>query len=79
MKRRAKEFLFSKHYREDKDIDVDLAIDCVHMGKRVLEEEPNKFKAQKKYRKGDLFVVFREYGDYYFVITAFWNVRGAKK
>ncbi|MBI5035948.1 hypothetical protein HZC09_01265 [Candidatus Micrarchaeota archaeon] len=78
MKKYAKEFLFSKHYEEDKDIDVDLAIDCVHTGKKSLDEEPNKFKSKKKYRKGELIIVYREYEDYFFVITAFWNVRGWK-
>jgi len=79
LKKYAKEFLFSKHYREEKDIDVELAIDCIHTGKRALDEEPNKFKARKKYRRGELVVVYREYDEYYFVITAFWNVRGDGK
>lgn len=79
MKRYKKEFIFSKHYREDKDIDVSLAIDCVHTGKKVLDEAPNKFKSAKKYKKGELIVVYREYEDYFFVVTAFWNVRGERK
>ncbi|MFH0973881.1 MAG: hypothetical protein V1817_03795 [Candidatus Micrarchaeota archaeon] len=70
-----KEFVFSKHYREDKDIDVSLAVDCVHSGKKELEEKPNKFKARKNYRKGELIVVYKDCGEYFFVITAFWNVR----
>ena len=28
--------------------------------------------------RGELIVVFREYEEYYFVITAFWNKRGEK-
>ncbi|HII54092.1 hypothetical protein COT30_04595 [Candidatus Micrarchaeota archaeon CG08_land_8_20_14_0_20_49_17] len=75
----AKEFLFSKHYQEDKDIDTELTINCIYTGKRMLDEEPNKFKSRKKYRCGELIVVYREYGDYYFVITAFWNIRGDKR
>ena len=78
VKKYKKEFVFSKHYGEDKDIEVEIAVDCVHTGKRVLDGEPNKFKARKKYRKGELIVVYREYEDYFFVITAFWNVRGEK-
>jgi len=73
-----KEFLFSKHYREDKEIDVELAVDCIHTGKKELNKEPNKFKSIKKYRRGELIVIYREYEDYYFVITAFWNVRSKK-
>ncbi len=79
MRRYAKEFLFSKHYREEKDIEVELAIDCINTGKKVLGEEPNKFKARKKYRRGELIAVYREYEDYYFVITAFWNMRGEER
>ncbi len=79
MKRYAEDFIFSKHYREDKDIDVELTVDCIHTGKRSLEEEPNKFKSVKKFRRGELIAVFREYEDYFFVITAFWNTRGAKR
>jgi|GEM_PF-1330616 len=78
VKKYAKEFLFSKHYREDKDIDIELAVDCVHTGKKVLDEEPNKFKSTKKYRRGELRVVYREYAEYYFIITAYWNNRGIK-
>ena len=113
----AKEFLFSKHYKEGKDIDTELAIQCIHTGKKTLDEEPNKFKSRKKYRCGELIVIYehfegarsqvlsdgahpegtlppkagssategfsprsvhREYEDYFFVITAFWNVRGDK-
>ncbi|MFH1247118.1 MAG: DUF4258 domain-containing protein [Candidatus Micrarchaeota archaeon] len=73
-----KEFVFSKHYKEDKKIDKELAKDCIQTGKKQLDEEPNKFKSVKKYRKGELIVIYREYVDYFFVITAFWNVRGVK-
>ncbi|PIO06518.1 hypothetical protein COT29_00605 [Candidatus Micrarchaeota archaeon CG08_land_8_20_14_0_20_59_11] len=72
----AKPFIFSKHYREDKDIDVDMARDCVNTGRKRLDGEPDKFKAIKKYRKGELVVVFRDDGECIFVITAFWNKRG---
>ncbi len=73
-----KEFVFSKHYKEDKKIDKGLAKDCIQTGKKFLDGESNKFKSMKKYRKGDLIVIYREYVDYFFVITAFWNVRGVK-
>ena len=73
-----REFIFSKHYKEDKDIDVELATDCIHTGKKALEQEPNKFKSTKKYRAGELVTIYREYDGYYFVITAYWNVRGKK-
>ena len=78
MRSYSKESLFSKHYREDKEIDVELAIDCIHTGKKTLDEEPNKFKALKKYRRGELIVVYKEFDEYFFVITAFWNKRGEK-
>ena len=71
-----KPFIFSKHYRDVKDIEVDLAKDCVFHGRRAPESEVGKFKNSKKYRKGELVVVYREFDDYYFVITAYWNVRG---
>lgn len=73
-----KDFLFSKHYKKDKKIDEDLAINCVQTGQKEREPEPNKFTARQKYRKGELIVVYRDYGDYFFVITAFWNDRGMK-
>ncbi|MBI3588193.1 DUF4258 domain-containing protein [Candidatus Micrarchaeota archaeon] len=79
MKHYAKEFLFSKHYREDKDIEVELAIECIHTGRRENEGEPNKFKSAKKYKRGELTAVYREYEDYFFVITAYWNTRGGRK
>ncbi|NYZ78162.1 hypothetical protein H0N96_02050 [Candidatus Micrarchaeota archaeon] len=78
MRKYAKEFLFSKHYREDKEIDVELAVDCIHTGKKELNEEPNKFKSMKDYRRGKLIVIYREYEEYYFVVTAFWNVQSKK-
>ena len=68
-----KEFIFSRHYREDKDIDVSLTKDCVHTGKKELVEEQRKFKARKKYRKRELIVVYKDFEEYFFVITAFWN------
>lgn len=74
-----KDFLFSKHYREDKEIETELAIDCVHTGKKELDEEPDKFKSRKKYDGRELIVVYREYEDYYFVITAFWNERKSRR
>jgi len=73
-----KEFIFSKHYKEDKEIDKDLAKDCVHTGNKEAEGEVNKFKSRKKYRNGELIVVYRDCGDYFFVITAFWNIRQVK-
>ncbi|MDO8339608.1 MAG: hypothetical protein Q7T16_03035 [Candidatus Burarchaeum sp.] len=74
-----KEFLFSRHYREDRDIDVELATDCVHTGKKEKERGENKLRARKKFKRGELIVVYRDYGEYYFVITAFWNKRGEKR
>lgn len=73
MKNYAKEFIFSRHYHEDKDIDVELAVDCIHTGKKELDEEPNKFKSRKTYRRGELIVIYREFEDRYFVITAYWD------
>ena len=70
-----REFIFSKHYQNDKDIDVELTKDCVNTGKKEAEKERAKFKSRKKYRKGELIVVYRDYDSYVFVITAFWNER----
>ena len=70
MKRR---FFFSKHYREEKDIEVSLAIDCINTGRKVLDKAPNKFKSIKKYRKGELVVVWKNRGEHCFVITAYWK------
>lgn len=69
-----KEFIFSKHYKEDKNIDVELAADCVSTGKKELDAEPNKFRAVKKYRRGELKVIFRDCGDYFFVVSTSWQL-----
>ena len=74
----SKEFIFSIHYKKDKKIEESLTMDCVHTGRKTLEQEPNKFKAVKRYEKGELITIYREYGDYFFVITAFWNNWGRK-
>ncbi|MFH1752327.1 MAG: DUF4258 domain-containing protein [archaeon] len=70
-----KQFFFSKHYRKDKEIDTDLTISCIETGKRVLNEKPNKYKSRKKYRKGELIVVWKNRGEKCFVVTAYWNKR----
>lgn len=70
-----KDFAFSKHYREDEDVCVELAMDCVNTGKKSPEQPPDKFKARRQYRLGELTVIYRDYGEYFFVITAFWNER----
>jgi len=66
-------FFFSKHYRTDKGIDASLAIDCINSGKRKLGAKPNKFKSGKKYRGGQLVVVWKDRGEKCFVITAYWK------
>lgn len=68
-------FFFSKHYSRDKEIDTTLAIDCIETGKKQLDEKPKKFKSRKKYRKGELVVVWKDRGEKCFVVTAYWNVR----
>ena len=67
---------FSKHFWRDKDIDPLLVEDCIFTGKKFSEDEPRKWKATKKFRKGELVVVYREYETHYYVITAYWNTRG---
>ncbi|MFH0714265.1 MAG: hypothetical protein V1847_00800 [Candidatus Diapherotrites archaeon] len=49
-----------------------MAIDCVCTG-RVLEEGGNKFLSSKRYRKGELVVVWKKDGEVCFVITAYWK------
>lgn len=78
MKNYKREFFFSKHYRQDKEIDAELAIDCIHTGTKALDGEPNKFKSTKQLRRGRLVVVYRELENCVFIITAFWNRRGLK-
>ncbi len=73
-----KEFTFSKHFKEERKVEIGLVENCVHTGRKELEEEPNKFIARKKYEKGELIVVYRDFEDRFFIITAFWNVRGEK-
>ncbi len=73
-----KECLFSRHYKEDKNIDTSLAEDWIHTGRKEKQTETEKFISRKKYRKSELIVVYRELEDYIFVITAFWNERGGK-
>lgn len=79
LRRYVKDFIFSRHYCEDKDIDTGLAVDCIHTGRKKLEQEPNKFKARKKYRTGELITIYKEFDEYFLVITAFWNKRGDEK
>ena len=71
-----KPFLFSKHFRRDKNIEASLAEDCIFTGKKFPETEPRKWKAVKPYKKGVLVVVFREYKNHYYVITSYWKKGG---
>ena len=64
-------FYFSCHYRQDKDIDVSLAIDCVCTGRKELNQEPNKYKSRKKYAKGELIVIWKDNRAEVFVIAVF--------
>jgi len=66
-------FNFSLHYRLDKDIDASLAIDCILAGKRQVDKAPHKYKSSKKFRKGELVVVWKRRGEECFVITAYWK------
>lgn len=68
-------FFFSKHYTRDKNIDTGLAIDCINTGRKKLVGKPNKFRGAKKYKKGELIVIWKGRGEKCFVITAYWNVR----
>lgn len=68
-----RQFFLSKHYKEDKRIDVSLAIDCINTGRKELDEPPNKFKSTKKYRKGELVVIWKDRGENCFIITAYWK------
>ena len=70
-------YYFSKHYKRDKNIDFSLAIDCINTGKRIKNNKNhNKFKSIKKYKKGELIVIWKKQGFDIFVITAYWNKRG---
>jgi len=73
------EFSFSRHFYEDKDVEIELAKDCIHSGRKEKQTEPKKFIARKKYRKGELIVVYKELEDRTFVITAFWNQSGGRQ
>ena len=66
-------FFFSKHYSRDKSIEASLAIDCINTGKQAPDEGANKFKNSKKYRKGELIVVWKKSRETCFVITAYWK------
>ncbi|MBI5225992.1 hypothetical protein HY994_01995 [Candidatus Micrarchaeota archaeon] len=74
-----REFSFSRHFQHDKDVEIDLAKDCVHTGKKERQHEADKFIARKKYRKGELIVVYKELDDRTFIITAFWNQPGGRQ
>lgn len=76
LKQYAKDFKFSKHFYDYKNIEPDLVVNCIQTGSKELDEKPNKFKSMKKYQKGELFVIYNEHEDYIFVITAYWNKRG---
>lgn len=73
-----REFSFSLHFYEDKVIETDLVKDCIHTGLKEKEREQGKFIASKKYKKGELIVVFKETEERTFVITAYWNQPGGK-
>lgn len=73
-----RDFSFSKHFEQDKDADERLVEDCIHTGSKEKEREPGKFIARKKYKKGELIVVFKESEDRTFVITAYWNQHRGK-
>ncbi|MEK6954913.1 MAG: hypothetical protein AABX01_07920 [Candidatus Micrarchaeota archaeon] len=68
-----KEYYFSDHYHQERERNVNqgLVINCVHQGKRELEEAPNKFKSRKFFERGELIVIFMEFEDYFYIITAF--------
>jgi hypothetical protein len=70
-----KEYRFSKHFLLEKGISVDLAIDCIHTGKKISQNEANKFKSVKEYSRGKLAIVFRESEEYFFIITGYWYER----
>jgi len=74
-----REFSFSRHFCDDKDIETGLAKDCVHTGRKEKQTEPTKFISRKMYRKGELIVVYKDLEDRIFVITAFWNQRGGRQ
>ncbi|HLC47634.1 MAG TPA: hypothetical protein VJI13_01045 [Candidatus Norongarragalinales archaeon] len=69
---------FSDHYHKEREQNVgkELVIDCIHHGRKELESYPNKFKNRKLFNKGELIVIYLEFDDYFYIITAFWNVRG---
>ncbi|MFH1751050.1 MAG: hypothetical protein ABH863_05200 [Candidatus Micrarchaeota archaeon] len=75
-----KEYYFSDHYHKEREpyVSKGLVLDCIHHGQRKLEEYPNKFMSRKAFNRGELMVVFMEFDEYFYIITAFWNVRGDK-
>ncbi len=48
---------------------------CLFTGDKERNNEPNKFKAQKRFRRGELVVVHKDAGEKFFVITACWKKR----
>ena len=70
-----KKYVFSLHFMEKKEVGEELAIDCLHHGRRKVIGK-NKVRSLKSYIAGELVVIWRELDGKYFIITAFWNQRG---
>lgn len=56
----------------DKRIPKDLAKDCIYTGK-VEKKNFGKRLSSKKYRRGELVVVWKQEEEVYFVITGYWR------
>ena len=53
--------------------------ECKQFGIVNLKTQEQLKQEQEIFRKGELVTIYREYDDYYYVITAYWNTRGVKQ
>lgn len=70
------ELLYSRHLLEKVtrgEVFPDLVRNCVFTGERELQQEPNKYRARKRFRRGTFVTVYLDRGEHYFVITAYWQ------
>jgi len=70
------EVLCSQHVEEkisSGEVHEELIANTLFTGERRLEQEPNKYLARKRFRKGTLAVVYKELFERLWVITAYWE------
>lgn len=55
------------------ELQEDLVLNTLFSGEKELDQEPDKYCARKRFRRGTLAVMYRQLFEEYFVITAYWE------